>query len=139
MLSPRSPFVTRRQGARALMGVPISSDDDSLVDGIAYAEVVACAPIQQVPLGYVRHHDWDGPWRPVPPDGASSALVRVEGGTCRWRDDGVEPTHEEGMPLYDGDPLAYDLTTQHLWFFPVDDGVILHVSFYGFPYETEGS
>jgi len=138
MLSPRSPFVTRKQGARALMPVPISSDEDNMVDGLAYAEVFAMAETPRVPLGYVRHDTWDGVWRPVPPDGATSALVRVEGGTVRWRDDSVEPTDTQGMPLYDGEPMTYDLTTQTLWFHAVEPGAILHVAFYGYPSEDEG-
>lgn len=120
------------------MVVPVSRDSDNVVDSVAYAEVVAVADVPRVPLGYDRHADWDGPWRPVPPEGATSALVRVEGGTVRWRDDGVEPTMEDGMPFLDGESLNYDLTTQSLWFFPVDEDVVMHVAFYGFPYETEG-
>lgn len=120
------------------MAVPISSDGDSLVDGVAYADVVALADVPKIPLGYMRHATWSGVWRPEPPDGALSALVRVEGGTVRWRDDGVEPDLVNGMPMYDGDPLQYDLTTQALWFFALDPAVVLHVAFYGAPYETEG-
>lgn len=138
MLSRHSAFVTVSQGAKARMAVPVSSDGDHLVDGVAYADVVVVADAPRVPLGYMRHADWTGAWRPVPPDGALSALVRVEGGTVRWRDDGTEPDETHGMPMYDGDPLQYDLTTQALWFFPVDGAAVLHVSFYGAPYETEG-
>lgn len=139
MLSRYSPFVTARQGAKARMVVPVSTDGDTLVDTVAFADVVAVAEVLKVPLGYMRHADWEGAWRPMPPDGALSALVRVEGGTVRWRDDGVEPDVLNGMPMYDGDPLQYDLTTQSLWFFPVDGAAVLHVSFYGAPYETEGA
>lgn len=138
MLSRYSPYVTISQGARARMPVQVSRDGDNLVDGVAYADVVVCAPLPTVPLGYLKHGEWSGAWLPAPPEGAASALVRVEGGTVRWRDDGQEPTETDGMPLYDGDPMTYDLTTQSLWFYPVDETAVLHVSFYGYPYETEG-
>ena len=39
---------------------------------------------------------------------ASVALIRVEGGNTRWRDDGTAATSATGFPLNDGDIMTYN-------------------------------
>ena len=39
------------------------------------------------------------------PDGAVRALIDVEDNSCRWRDDGTDPTTTVGMLLAAADPL----------------------------------
>lgn len=42
------------------------------------------------------------------PGGATYAVIQVEGGAIRWRDDGVAPTATVGMRLLTDGELFYD-------------------------------
>jgi hypothetical protein len=69
---------------------------------------------------------------PVPPVGATFAVIQPEAQAVRWRDDGTAPTASVGQPLAVGSELRYDadgLST--LRFCQQTAGAILNVTFYG--------
>jgi hypothetical protein len=65
------------------------------------------------------------------PSGADRAVVIVEGGPVRWRDDGTMPTASVGMPLKDGDGMNFDgdLTALRFIRSGATDAVV-HISYY---------
>lgn len=60
------------------------------------------------------------------------AFIRVEGGSLRWRDDGVDPSATDGMLLNDGDSLAFDGSLGDVRLIRMAAvTVVVHASFYG--------
>ncbi len=66
-----------------------------------------------------------------PPQGASLALVKIEGAGIRYRDDGVDPSASVGMPLAIGESLIYDAVMNSVKVIGQSDGAICNVAFYG--------
>ena len=58
------------------------------------------------------------------------ALIVPEGGDVRWRDDGVDPDHDLGMPLAEGAAFQYDGDLSAIRFIGLTAGVKLNVAFY---------
>lgn len=67
----------------------------------------------------------------TPPSGATLALVKVEAAGIRYRDDGVDPTPNIGMPLAVGESLVYDAFMNNVKIIGQADGAICNVAFYG--------
>lgn len=62
---------------------------------------------------------------------ASVALIRVEGGNTRWRDDGTAATSATGFPLNDGDVMEYENDIDRLNFARTGASTVtVHVSLY---------
>jgi hypothetical protein len=67
----------------------------------------------------------------VPPVGADSAVITIEGAGVRWRDDGVAPTAAVGGPLLPGQTLNYAAGPRNqLKLIQQSAGAIANVSFY---------
>lgn len=67
----------------------------------------------------------------TPPAGARIALIQVEGGDLRWRDDATSPTSNVGMRLYNGDTLPYTGLLSAIQLIAVSAGVIVNINYYG--------
>lgn len=64
------------------------------------------------------------------PAGASMVLVVVEGGSVRWRDDGVDPTASVGMPVYAGASMNYEGPLSQLKFISSSGAPVINVTYY---------
>lgn len=83
------------------------------------------------PLGYEQIVDLTSPIGLTVPTGATMALMIPEYADIRWRDDGVDPTMYEGMPLAEGATLTYDGNLSAFKAFdPLSSGAVLNVSYY---------
>lgn len=67
----------------------------------------------------------------VVPNPPSYAIIRVEGGDVRYRDDGTDPTSSAGMLLKDLESLEYSGDFSAIKFIAVAGSPTLHVAFYG--------
>lgn len=65
------------------------------------------------------------------PGGSSLALIKIEGASIRYRDDGVDPTATVGMPLSPGETLQYDASMGDLRLIAQSTGAVANISFYG--------
>lgn len=61
---------------------------------------------------------------------ASLAIINAENGAVRWRDDGVDPTPTQGMPLQAGSTLVYDGAMSRIKFIAQLPSAKLNVTFY---------
>lgn len=61
---------------------------------------------------------------------ASLAVITAENGAVRWRDDGVDPTPTQGMPLQAGSTLVYDGNMSRIKFIAQLPSAKLNVTFY---------
>lgn len=59
-----------------------------------------------------------------------TAIIRCEGQSIRWRDDGTNPTASVGMPLNVGDVLEYDGDLKSIKFIQQSASAKLNVSYY---------
>lgn len=107
----------------------IRYSDGTLHDAPELALAYAISKIKS--LGYVQVVLDAAVHIPVIPDGATLALVRVEGQSIRYRDDGVDPTASVGMPLDPGEALSYDAEMAMIRVIAQADGAILNITFYG--------
>lgn len=89
--------------------------------------------LQLSPLGYRQIEVPVGQTTAVDdvPDGSRLVLVKIEGAAVRYRDDGIAPTAQVGMPLADGEAMTYDATMQSLQLIGVEAGAICNLAFYG--------
>lgn len=60
----------------------------------------------------------------------SRALIKVEGQSVRWRDDGVDPTTTDGMLIDVGDEFWYTGQVRALRFIETAASAVLHVNLY---------
>lgn len=96
---------------------------------------------QARPLHYVRFALKLGDAVPLPElEEALSAgysigftLIRVRGGDVAWRDDGLAPTVDEGMPVGHGGEEPYDGDPSNLCFIALSGAPVLHVTYYARP------
>jgi len=58
------------------------------------------------------------------------AVIRCEGQSIRWRDDGTNPTASVGMPLNVGDVLEYDGDLKSIKFIQQSASAKINVSYY---------
>lgn len=65
---------------------------------------------------------------PDVPPGACRALIAVSGAPVRWRDDGVMPTPQVGMPIAAGETIEFlgDVSALQL----IGPGAVVDVSLY---------
>ncbi|MEG5263242.1 hypothetical protein TRP66_02935 [Pseudomonas sp. JDS28PS106] len=68
---------------------------------------------------------------PVAPEGTIVALMKVEGASVRYRDDGVNPTQAVGMPLSVGESLVYDAVMLDMRLIAQQAGAIVNIAYYG--------
>lgn len=62
---------------------------------------------------------------------ARLALVRCEADSVSWRDDGVDPTADDGMPLESTDgPFPYTGSLSAVKFIVKSGSPVLHVAYY---------
>ena len=66
----------------------------------------------------------------LPAAGASYALIKAEGQTVRWRDDGTNPTTTDGILLDIGDEMWYTGELTKIKFIETTAAGTLHVSYY---------
>lgn len=66
----------------------------------------------------------------VPTTGVSRVLLKTEGQSVRWRDDGVNPTATDGMLIDVGDEFWYTGQVRALRFIETAATAVLHASFY---------
>lgn len=65
------------------------------------------------------------------PAGASLALIYAADADARWRDDGINPTAGNGIPLLDGSGLLYDGSLSAIKFIrQAGTDVTLDISYY---------
>ena len=64
------------------------------------------------------------------PAGATIAFVSIEGGECRYRDDGTAPTATIGMPIYAGQALQYSGTLSAIQLIQTQATATANISFY---------
>jgi hypothetical protein len=61
-----------------------------------------------------------------------TALVRIEGGSLRWRDDGTAPTATDGILMNDGEALVFDGDLSALQFIRLGTTtIVVHTIYYG--------
>lgn len=68
---------------------------------------------------------------PTPPAGATMAQISIEGAGIRYRDDGVDPAADSGMPLDAGESLTYDAMMGDFRMIGRAAGAFCNVTFYG--------
>lgn len=68
---------------------------------------------------------------PAPPTGTAIALLKIEGGPARYRDDGIDPTATVGMPMAVGESLVYDALMIDMRLIAQSNGSIVDVAYYG--------
>lgn len=59
------------------------------------------------PAGYVKLEDLAAVVALAPPEGATIALIAVELAPVRYRDDGTDPTADQGMPVNVAQTIRY--------------------------------
>ena len=68
------------------------------------------------------------------PAGANLVVVRVEGQTVRYRDDGIAPSSGSGQPILTTDPpLVYEGTLSAIQFIQASSSATLDATFYKIP------
>lgn len=65
------------------------------------------------------------------PAGAVYAEISVETQDVRWRDDGINPTVTDGMPLVAGQSMEYDADLEAIKFIETAASAVIHVAYYG--------
>ena len=85
---------------------------------------------QDKPLGYEKITGLSSPKSLNAPSGARFAIIAVDGNTVRYRDDGVDPTATEGMPLGAGVMLTYEGILTAIRFIEIAASATLYVSYY---------
>lgn len=68
---------------------------------------------------------------PAAPAGATMAQISIEGAGIRYRDDGVDPSADSGMPLDAGESLTYDAAMGDFRMIGRAAGAFCNVTFYG--------
>lgn len=68
---------------------------------------------------------------PAAPAGATMAQISIEGAAIRYRDDGVDPAADLGMPLDAGESLTYDAMMGDFRMIGRAPGAFCNVTFYG--------
>lgn len=67
------------------------------------------------------------------PSGANKALIIIEGGAVRFRDDGTDPTNTDGLPLFQNQSITIE-TTQIIsamkFIKSGSNDATLHINFY---------
>ncbi len=64
------------------------------------------------------------------PAGAKVALVSLDVGAVRWRDDGTAPTATVGMPFSSGSYITFTANLATIQFIAATGSPIMNVSFY---------
>jgi len=64
------------------------------------------------------------------PTGAKYAIVQAQGGTIRWRSDGVAPTITSGQRIADGAQVRFTSNLRQLQFIEETAGLTLIVTYY---------
>lgn len=82
------------------------------------------------PKGYQRIADLSAIVGLTVPEGATLALIQVEGAAVRYRDDGTVPTAIAGMPLAAGAALQYNGSLSDLRFIQQNVGAVLNILYY---------
>jgi hypothetical protein len=118
-----SPFVQLVD----LYGNPLGISSNPLV----IAPISINPPTPLTALGYQQITNLSGPNYLTVPEGTIIAIIRVEGGSARYRDDGPSPTDMIGMPINSTDaPLSYSGNFAALQFIQQSSGVILNALYY---------
>lgn len=97
----------------------------------AQAALIREAPL--TPLGYqqISNANLAAAMPLAVPSGATIADVENNGSQpCRWRDDGVDPTPEQGRVIPGGETRRFNGNLATLKLIRAGDGVTLDVSFY---------
>jgi hypothetical protein len=82
------------------------------------------------PLGYLKVSSLSAAAGLTVPASANRALMRVEGQSIRWRDDGTDPTASEGVLLSPGQAFMYDGVLTSFKAIEIVASATLYVSFY---------
>lgn len=82
------------------------------------------------PAGYVQQSVTTAAALSTIPAQATFALINVESGAIRWRDDGTNPTASVGTPLSAGQTLTYDGSLAALKVVSQSGTSVLSVAYY---------
>lgn len=92
---------------------------------------VADVGIRYAPIGYQQITSLSSAQALTVPAGATSALIRTEAQSVRWRDDGTDPTASVGIPMLAADaPLLYTGALSKIRFIESTSGAKLNISYY---------
>lgn len=81
-------------------------------------------------LGYQQITDLSSAKSLTPPQGATMALIVPLTQSIRWRDDGVNPTSSEGMPVAANAYFNYDGDLNRIKFIEQTASAELNISYY---------
>lgn len=94
------------------------------------AGTVTPVPYTATPLGYQQITSLSSAAALTVPIGATIALVAVEGGSIRYRDDGTAPTATVGMPIAAGQEFQYTGNLAAIQFISQGAAATLDVLYY---------
>lgn len=98
---------------------------------LATTAAIADVGIRYAALGYQQITDLSAAVALTVPAGATTAVIRTEAQSVRWRDDGTNPTSSVGMLMLAADqPLYYTGPLIKIKFIETTSGAKLNVTYY---------
>jgi hypothetical protein len=111
---------------------PIQLPGSGAIPVYVVGNAIPLAPITNVEsLGYEAIEDLSTAQSLTVPPGATLALITVSGAAVRYRDDGVVPTADLGMPLLPGQSYNVVIELNQVKYIEQATGVRLDVIYYG--------
>lgn len=108
----------------------MSSGIGLFVIGVSQIGVAPLPPVARS-LGYEKITDLASIKGMTVPVGAVLAVVRAESVGVRYRDDGVDPSADDGMPLSEGETIQFYGSLEAIRFAQRASGAILDILYYG--------